>query len=370
MRSLIIVCALIFSKLAFAQTQFHTVPAQPKIGESISVFLHLETQMTKNEIVIEANLDTTVNVRFVKTADQLWVAHLKPYHEIKSHTLEVDLFLQDEKEAVRNRSARSTLTKEITEIETLLLTENNAEIIQRLQDDKVQKQKYIDQLLVDYANLKTFFKSETYSFDIQPDPANTQYPLITAVTQNAVPLGKRIVVQITGQNFGSNPVVKFGGQNGTVQTVSPTQIEVLAPNFSTTGSKDIEILFPPVGNIPRKNTILTNSFFVSDQPILKNIRPVVVTSGFIRVIQTVPASITLSAVGSYDENADPFSYEWSVTRIPVGSTLAVGSLLANSASPTFTPDVKGIYTFRVRLKETSTLELLTSLYSTTTVEVK
>ena len=75
-------------------------------------------------------------------------------------------------------------------------------------------------------------------------------------------------------------------------------------------------------------------------------------------------------MGSYDENADPFNYEWSVTRVPVGSTLAVGSLLANSASPTFTPDVKGIYTFRVRLKETLTPELLTSLYSTTTVEVK
>ena len=156
MRNLIIVCALVFSKLVFAQTQFHTVPAQPKIGQAVSVFLQLETLMTKNEVVIEAKLDTTINVRFVKTADQLWVAHLNPYHEIKSHTLDVDLFLQDEKEAIRNRSARSVLTKEIAEIETLLLTETNLEIIQRLQTDKIQKQKYIEQLLVDYTNLKTF----------------------------------------------------------------------------------------------------------------------------------------------------------------------------------------------------------------------
>lgn len=370
MRNLIIVCGLIFSKMAFAQTQFHTVPAKPKVGEAISVFLQFETLMTKNEVVIEAKLDTTVNLRFVKTADQLWVAHLKPYHEIKSHTLDVDLFLQDEKEALQNRSARATLTKDITEIDTLLLTETNAEIIQRLEADKIQKQKYIDQLLVDYNNLKKFFKSEVFSFDIQPDPTNTQYPIMTAIAPNAVPLGKRILVQITGQNFGSNPIVKFGGQNGTVQTASPTQIEVLAPNFSVTGSKDIEILFPAISTLPRKNTTLTNSFFVSDQPILKNIRPVVVTSGFIRVTQAVPAPITLSAVGSYDENADLFNYEWSVTRIPTGSTLAIGSTLANSATPTFIPDVVGIYTFRVRLKETSTPELLTSLYSTTTVEVK
>lgn len=224
MRSLIIVYAFVFSNMAIAQTQFHTVPAIPKVGEPVSIFLQLETLMTKNEVVIEAKLDTTVNVRFVKTADQLWVAHLKPYHEIKSHTLDVDLFLQDEKEAVRNRSARSTLTKEITEIDTLLQTETNAEIIQRLQSDKIQKQKYNDQLLVDYGNLKTFFKSEVYSFDIQPDPTNTQYPIITAVAQNAVPVGKRINVQITGQNFGTNPVVKFGGQNGTVQSVTATQI--------------------------------------------------------------------------------------------------------------------------------------------------
>ena len=256
MKNFVFVCALVFSNMAIAQTQFHTVPAIPKVGEPVSIFLQLETLMTKNEVVIEAKLDTTVNVRFVKTADQLWVAHLKPYHEIKSHTLDVDLFLQDEKEAVRNRSARSTLTKEITEIDTLLQTETNAEIIQRLQSDKIQKQKYNDQLLVDYGNLKTFFKSEVYSFDIQPDPTNTQYPIITVVAQNAVPVGKRINVQITGQNFGTNPVVKFGGQNGTVQSVTATQIEVLAPNFSTTGSKDIEIIFPAISGQPRKNTDL------------------------------------------------------------------------------------------------------------------
>ncbi len=188
MKNFVFVCALVFSQYVFAQTLFHTVPTQPKVGQAVSVFLQLETLMTKNEVVIEARLDTTVNLRFVKTADQLWVAHLNPYHEIKSHIIDVNIFIQDEKEAIRNRSARSTLAKEITEIDGLLLIETNIEIIQRLEADKIQKQKYIDQLLIDYDNLKKFFESEVYSFDIQSDPTNTQYPIITSVTQNAVPL--------------------------------------------------------------------------------------------------------------------------------------------------------------------------------------
>ena len=358
------------AQMISAQIQFHTVPDQPKVGEAVSVFLQMETLVTKNEFLIEAKIDTTTTLKFTKTADQLWVAHLKPYHEIKSHIIDVDIFVQDEKEAIRIRSARSTLIKDIADIDLQLATETNAQIIQRLQSEKLQKQQYNDQLLIDYTNLKQLFKSELYNFEILPDSTNLNYPIITSVTQNAVPLAKRIRVQITGQNFSLTPSVKMGGLAATVQTVSSTMIDVLAPNFTTTGSKNIEIIFPAQNGQPRKNTILTDAFFVSDNYLLKNIKPVVVTTGYLKVTQSIPAAVTLSAVGSYDENGDAFNYEWSVTRIPTGSTVAVGAVLANSVQPTFIPDVKGIYTFRVRLKETLTTELLASLYSTFTLEVK
>ena len=157
MKNLIIVYLLLMAHIVSAQVQFHTVPGQPKVGEAISVFLQLETLVTKNEFLIEAKIDATTTLKFTKTADQLWVAHLKPYHEIKSHSIDVDIFVQDEKEAIRIRSARSTLIKSIAGIDLQLETETNSEIIQRLQAEKLQKQQYNDQLLIDYVNLKKLF---------------------------------------------------------------------------------------------------------------------------------------------------------------------------------------------------------------------
>ena len=54
MKNLIIVYLLLMAHIVSAQVQIHTVPGRPKVGEPVSVFLQLETLVTKNEFLIEA----------------------------------------------------------------------------------------------------------------------------------------------------------------------------------------------------------------------------------------------------------------------------------------------------------------------------
>ncbi len=58
--------------------------------------------------------------------------------------------------------------------------------------------------------------------------------------------------------------------------------------------------------------------------------------------QTVTAGqlVTLNGTGSTDPNGDPLTYSWCLKGRPVGSTATLSG--ANTARPTFTPDVAGL----------------------------
>jgi hypothetical protein len=61
--------------------------------------------------------------------------------------------------------------------------------------------------------------------------------------------------------------------------------------------------------------------------------------------QTVTAGqrVTLNGAGSTEPNGDPLTYSWCLKGRPIGSTATLSG--ANTANPTFTPDIAGSYVF-------------------------
>jgi hypothetical protein len=64
-------------------------------------------------------------------------------------------------------------------------------------------------------------------------------------------------------------------------------------------------------------------------------------------------AITLHGLGSHDPDADALSYEWLLNHEPSGSHLAAvaSSFDATKAEPSFTPQVEGIYIFKLRVND-------------------
>ncbi len=63
--------------------------------------------------------------------------------------------------------------------------------------------------------------------------------------------------------------------------------------------------------------------------------------------------VTLNGSGSSDPNGLTLGYAWTVTSTPSGSNISTASLTgANTASPTFTPDVAGPYVLQLIVRDT------------------
>lgn len=346
--------------------RFHTSPESPKVGERVSLFLQVDSGFDKNEVVLAATLNTSP-VNFAQSAPSLWTINFNPFTEVKTHNLHVDIFLRDAKESARRKAAITALQVEVNRLNTQIGAETDPvkkAALEKTRDDKLAYQAGLE---AEQSAAKRFLKSESFSFQIQSDPANVDFPVLTSVTPDTVTTGRRVNVKITGQNFGTSPLVRIGGFNSTLVSVTSTEIVALAPNFSTPGVKTIEVIFPATGE-PRKNALLSNAFFATQETLLKNVRPVAVTVGYVRGFWPAVNPVTLTATNSYDENGDSFAYNWEFLACPSGSAFVAGTPLANSATPSFMPDKAGIYRIRLQLQEAGTGVL--SFSNIVTVEVK
>jgi hypothetical protein len=61
------------------------------------------------------------------------------------------------------------------------------------------------------------------------------------------------------------------------------------------------------------------------------------------------AAVTLDGSASWDPDADPITYSWTITRAPAGSTAALTG--ADTATPSLTPDLPGEYAVRLTVSD-------------------
>lgn len=352
--------------------QFHSVPSQPKVGEKIVIFGALQSSFQNQEVIVEGFI-SGVPLRFEKSGEELFSASLNAYHEVKSQVeVRADIYLRDEKKSLRTRQAINLIKVAIRELDQQIAEETDLDRKAELEAERAKKAGQQSKLEADLEAMKAFLKSEIFSFSVEKDPANEAYPLVLSASPDTVTTGRRTKVKIAGERFAASPLVKIGGLGATVINASATEIEVLAPNFpvGSTGIKEIELKWAPVGEEPRKNAVLSNAFFVTDAGILKNLRPVAVTTGYVRAVWPVVNPVTLTGSNSYDENGDSLAYSWEVLAAPAGSAFPAGTLLDPVATPSFLPDKLGIFRIRMRVQETNTDQELLSYPSIVTVEVK
>lgn len=79
-----------------------------------------------------------------------------------------------------------------------------------------------------------------------------------------------------------------------------------------------------------------------DQVLVSMINvPPVADAGPDQAILTVGSTVQLNGSQSYDADGDPFTYQWTITTKPEGSTAALSG--TTSATPTFVADIHGDY---------------------------
>lgn len=345
-------------------------PVNPKVGERISFFVRLNSLFERQEVVIEGAIGSNP-LRLEQTGDQLWSGNSQGFSEIKeSESFTANIYIRDEKKSRHLHSALNRIKKRLAEINLALETETDLAKRAALEAERSQKQIAQSDLELELDQMKVYLKSESTIFSVAADPGNPLYPQVVSIHPNSSIIGKRTNSKIVGTNFGSNPVVKIGDKNATVLSASGSEIDVLTPNFDSIGSKNIEIRFPAENETPKKNAIFSSGFFVSSSSVLENLRPVAVSTGYVRAVWPVLAPVILNGVDSYDENGDALSYSWEFIASPTGSIFPAGTILPNLPNPSFLPDKLGIYRLRFRVKETSTEQEKQSFPDIITVEVK
>jgi hypothetical protein len=138
----------------------------------------------------------------------------------------------------------------------------------------------------------------------------------------------------------------FGGPLSVTQMVGTAQVTLVFDSFSQPGIYGIP--GPATDRISNNATgpdgywdgIVHIHFDVVLPP---DAPPVAVTGGPYSVVEHQP--VLLNGTGSYDDNG-PVSFSWSVASTPPGSN---GGMLvnANTATPTFTPDMPGTFTLKL-----------------------
>lgn len=334
--------------------RFFSSPEVVRQGDSITIYAQNETGFLDQEIMMQGQLDNAPVV-LEKPAEELWIFDGGSFSEIRSHEFKSILTMQNKEEASLIKAGIQQLEDEITVINDEIANETDPERIAELEairDEKIAVKAELTQALVD---LVKPLGEQIYEFFVHQAPANRPgFPKIAAVSPNVGEIGGGTVVTITGENFGSSPVLKVGGVAITPSASSETSITATMPAWATEGPKTVEVR--SIMGEAVKNAIRTNGFFVTasdiggpdpgpQAPIAVVSPPSTIGVGLIT---------TVSALGSSDPDGQPLSYEWRFVAKPQGSSFPIGGLpQSTNASFSFTPDVPGLFLLEARVIETT-----------------
>ncbi len=375
----------LIKKAKGVRARFHKLEATPIVkflpspegsleqGSEYSVFISPINTYSDSNILLDATLDESTNaVPLIHSSDNLWIFHADGFSELRTHTLNIALSIENKALAKQLRSSIDTIDSQITALQKKIDKETDPVKKQSLIAERDEKVAIKNELIRQLAALKTPVSSQSFAFEVVPSSNNVDYPKLAGVSPQAGSAGGGTSITITGQNFVSGMIVKIGGIPAQSATFVDSQtITAVTPSFNdVTGIKDLEIVFPPLsGSTEVRNSFLKNAFFATNSSLEANVKPVALAGS--------PQSINLGEVAQLDGSAsyDPnpgttLSYEWKVFSAPAGSNLSVGQSLDPVANPQVSPNTAGLYVFELKVTEANTQDHLVSDPSYESVEVK
>ena len=336
------------AKTAANLLKFSVSPNQPMVQQEVTIFIQPLTGFTDSDMFIESTFDNTdvTNVTEHPTKD-LWIYNAGALSEVKSHVLSAKIFIQDKNAAALLTEAITNITSQIVNLDAQIAIETDPVVLAQLTASRVDKVSQKNDLIQTLANLKTLVATENYNIDILADTAQVDYPKIFSVNPAALKPNTLTPIEITGQNFGTNPTVKISGQILSLVSHTLTSIALNTQSLPV-GLHDLEII--TTENNQTKNVILKNAFFVSNQITTNpNALPTaVVTSAQNQIALNTTASV--SALNSFDSNNHPLRYEWRFLNVPAGSNQNVSTNpVGQNQNFSFNPNVPGFYVLELKV---------------------
>jgi PKD repeat protein len=364
-----------FSAMEAPVLRFTPSPnANPETGQAYSVFITPGTTYKNANILLSAKIDG-VDVGLFRSTENLWIFQGGPYSQLRSHTLSVDIAVENSTLANEIRNSVAKISEEIDDLVRRIALETDPLKKQELTAKKNEKESIRNQLYLELQNLKKVLATQTFAFNVVAATSGEDYPRITGISPNLGETSGGTAVTITGENFAADAVVNIGGLPATdIAVVDRNTITANSPAFApgNDGPKDVEIVLPPLpGQTEARNAIFLNGFFTAaaSSPEETNYRPVAVTGA--QQVVNVGEVVTLSGSNSYDSNNDSYAFTWTFRAVPAGSQHTAGEVLSTGpeANPSFTPDAPGYFALELKTKELNTTELLESEPSLAIVQV-
>lgn len=332
---------------------FFLSPESPRQGDELTAFIQLEGGFEEHEVVLYSFFEGAP-VPVNQPTEGLWVADLGSPSLTKEYELKASLSMRNREDAKALRDAIVQIDADIAVLTDRIANETDPAVIAQLEAERSEALSVKGQLVAAMAGLLKPLGEQKFNFSVRPASNNNpNYPRISNVFPNVVKADGGATLNVLGTGFGPSPSLYVGGGEVSVLSANSGSISAQLPVGLSQGVKSIEVRFTQGGI--EKNAVFRNAFFVTTQDIVTPVAPPTPPVAVVNQPKTVPINTPtqLSAMGSYDLNGQPLSYDWRIVSKPSGSALPVGLSIGSEVNIPFIPDLPGSYVIELRVAETT-----------------